>query len=112
MKKFLLLIMLMGLALAGCRVVPSEGAVSKAPESPEPQWEYQWIISRCVHDGGTGRMVCIDPGNGDQTFLDGIVKGMAEQGYELDEIMHSSSKEGIIQTFIFRRPYTAAVVEE
>jgi hypothetical protein len=109
MKKIVLFAaIVLVLALSACKVSPTDEAAVKTVEETAivQQWTYQWISALCVYDGGSGEVVCKDLATGDNTYLGNLLNTMSQQGWELDEVVHTSDNEGMIQTFIFRKPFT------
>ena len=105
MKKIVLLVsIVLMLALTACKVSPTEEADLSSLEPVNLQtWSYQLVSERCVFDGGSSQVVCQDLVSGDFTYLSNLLNSMSQQGWELDEVVHSSDKSGTIQTFIFRK---------
>ncbi len=114
MKKtgMIALIILLAAILTACKVSPTDEAVQKSAETPQPEWSYTWLSKRCFYDNGYSDLICRDINTGDDTLFGNLIAPLIEQGYELDEIVHTSSERGIIQTFIFRKPYVAPVAQE
>ena len=113
MKKIVLVFAaLLLLSLAACKVSSPEEVVEKPLETPAPEWDYTWVSARCLYDGGSSEVVCVNLSNGDNTYLGTMVSSMLQQGWELDEIVHTSDPGGMIQTFIFRQPFIAATTAQ
>jgi hypothetical protein len=108
MKKTIFLLMfVLVMSLSACKVASTDEAMDKSAAPPTPQWEYQWINFRCSYDGGSSELVCVNLQTKDQTYIGTLLNSMSIQGYELDEVVHSNSSGGLVQTFIFRKPYVA-----
>ena len=114
MKKSLIILgILLLFTLSACKVVPSEGTEAKTAPTTEAQaWEYLYVNVRCSYDGGSNAVVCSYLDKEDSTYLENLMREKLQQGYELDEVVHTSSSAGLVQTFMFRRPYTPPPVEE
>ena len=113
MKKTVFVIaLLLLLTLTACKVSSTEEVVQKSVETPIPEWDYTWISARCVYDGGSSEVVCVNLSDGDNTYLGTLVTSMLQKGWELDEILHTSDPGGMIQTFIFRQPYVVSTAQE
>ena len=121
MKKIVLVItLLMLVMLSACKASPTEEVLEKSAETlvpavaatPAPAWDYTWISARCVFDGGTNKIVCIKLSDGDNTYLGTLITTKLKQGWELDEVLHTSDPGGMIQTFIFRKPFAAPAAQE
>jgi hypothetical protein len=113
MKKTIFLLMfVLVMSLSACKVAPTDESMSKSAAALTPEWEYQWINVRCSYDGGSNELVCLDLNNKDQMYIGNLLNSMVMQGYELDEVVHSSNSNGLVQTFIFRKPYVVPEPEE
>ena len=113
MKKIVFVIaLLLLLTLTACKASPTEEGIQKSVEIPAPEWNYSWISARCVYDGGSSEVVCVNLADGDNTYLGTLVTSMLQKGWELDEIVHTSDPGGMIQTFIFRQPYVVTTAQE
>ena len=111
-KLFFFLMVIVLLSLSACKAVPTEEALGKSLDVPEQKWEYQTVTVHCSLDNATDYVICVNPKTGDNTIIDDLINGMGEQGYELDEVLHTNSPNGLNQTFIFRKPYVAPVLVE
>ena len=86
--------------------------MQKSVATPQPAWSYTWLSKHCFYDTGFDDLICRDIKTGDDTLLVNLITPLTAQGYELDEVIHTSTNYGIIQTFIFRKPYEAPAVQE
>jgi len=112
MKKILYIAMFILLFTVSACKPKAESEVVTAKEVPVQQWTYQWVSKQCSYDGGSHEVICLDLTTGDQTMLGNLIGSAAADGYELDQVVHSNNGSGIVQTFIFRKPYVAPVVTE
>ncbi|MCJ7625295.1 MAG: hypothetical protein MUO76_17495 [Anaerolineaceae bacterium] len=70
----------------------------------ELQWTYSLVTARCAWDRATSTMVCNRILEGDSTYLSNLLISMGSDGWEFTEVIHTSDAEGMLQTFVFRKP--------
>lgn len=105
MRKLLLfLVVLLALLLSSCRVAESDQEVLEKSRQNELQWTYSLVTVRCAWDRDTSTMVCIQISEDDTTYLSNLLISMGSQGWEFTDVIHTSDSEGLLQTFVFRKP--------
>lgn len=110
MKKSLWIILVLFLSavlLPGCKAKEATPTASPTPifETPSyTRWEYLSMPARCGVDTGTRDMVCYIIELNDNTLLSNFLQSKGLEGWELAGIAPSTDDEGMLQTFIFKRP--------